>query len=108
MILRKIRNKSSKNLFKKLQKHFKALQIKQKEIVKKHNSLASQYEELGYFKNDMNEYTVNKKTLEMQHKKVLLNKSIIRVKEDKSIQQRSKKKRKRKIEPNFILKENMV
>lgn len=48
--------KSSKNLFRKLNEHSKNLKVGQEEIVKKHNSFASQCEELEYLKNNMNEY----------------------------------------------------
>ena len=51
-----LKNKSGKNLFRKLNEHFKELQVKQEEIIKKHNSLAVQYEELEHLKNNMNEY----------------------------------------------------
>ena len=51
-----LKNKSSKNLFRKLNEHFKELQVKQEEIIKKHNSLAVQYAELEHLKNNMNEY----------------------------------------------------
>lgn len=51
-----LKNKSGKNLFRKLNEHFKELQVKQEEIIKKHNSLAVQYAELEHLKNNMNEY----------------------------------------------------
>lgn len=51
-----LKNKSGKNLFRKLNEHFKELQAKQEEIIKKHNSLAVQYAELEHLKNNMNEY----------------------------------------------------
>lgn len=51
-----MRNKSSKNLFRKLNEHSKKLQVKQGEIIKKHNSLLKQYDELEHLKNNMNEY----------------------------------------------------
>ena len=51
-----LKNKSGKNLFRKLNEHFKELQFKQEEIIKKHNSLAVQYAELEHLKNNMNEY----------------------------------------------------
>ena len=50
------KTKSSKNLFKKLNEHFKNLQVIQEEIIKKHNSLAAQYEELEHLKVNMNDY----------------------------------------------------
>ena len=51
-----LKTKSSKNLFKKLNEHSKDLQTKQEEIIKKHNSLAAQYEELEHLKVNMNDY----------------------------------------------------
>lgn len=51
-----LKNKSGKNLFRKLNEHSKELQAKQDEIIKKHNSLAVQYAELEHLKNNMNEY----------------------------------------------------
>lgn len=45
-----LKTKSSKNLFKKLNEHSKDLRTKQEEIIKKHNSLAAQYEELEHLK----------------------------------------------------------
>ena len=57
-----MRNKSSKNLFRKLNEHSKKLQVKQGEIIKKHNSLLKQYDELEHLKNNMNEYLGRTKT----------------------------------------------
>ncbi len=43
-------------MFKKLNEHSKDLQTKQEEIIKKHNSLAAQYEELEHLEVNMNDY----------------------------------------------------
>ena len=51
-----LKDKSGKNLFRKLNEHSKELQAKQEEVIKKHNSLLKQYDELEYLKNNMNEY----------------------------------------------------
>ena len=51
-----LKTKSDKNLFRKLNEHSKELQVKQEGIVKKHNSLAAQYEELEHLKVNMNDY----------------------------------------------------
>lgn len=75
-LLEGLKKKSGKNLFRKLNEHSKELQAKQEEIIKKYNSLSAQYEELEHLKNNMNEYMGNEKTLEMQPKKALLNKSV--------------------------------
>ena len=56
MVLGEMRSKSSKNLFRKLNEHSKASQVKQEEIVKKYNSLSAQYEELKHLKVNMNDY----------------------------------------------------
>lgn len=64
VVLGEMRSKSGKNLFRKLNEHSKKLQVKQGEIIKKHNSLASQYEELEHMKNNMNEYLGRDKTEE--------------------------------------------
>ena len=62
IVLEGLKKKSGKNLFRKLNEHSKNLQVRQEEIAKKHNSLASQYEELEYLKNNMNEYLGRDKT----------------------------------------------
>ena len=54
--------KSGKKLFRKLNEYSKELQVKQGEIIKKHNSLLKQYDELEYLKNNMNEYLGKDKT----------------------------------------------
>ena len=51
-----LKKKSGKNLFRKLNEHSKKLQVKQEEIIKKHNSLAAQYDELEHLKVNMNDY----------------------------------------------------
>ena len=71
-VLEGLKKKSGKNLFRKLNEHSKALQVKQEVIAKKHNSLSAQYEELEHLKNNMNEYMGNEKTLEMQPKKSII------------------------------------
>ena len=48
--------KSGKSLFKRLNEHSKNLQTKQEEIIKKHNSLSAQHEELEHLKVNMNDY----------------------------------------------------
>ena len=72
IVLEGLKKKSGKNLFRKLNEHSKELQAKQEEIIKKHNSLSTQYEELEHLKNNMNEYMGNEKTLEMQPKKSII------------------------------------
>ncbi|KAL1055396.1 relaxase/mobilization nuclease domain-containing protein [Haemophilus influenzae] len=62
MVLGEMRSKSSKNLFRKLNKYSKDLQVKQEEIIKKHNSLSAEHEELEHLKNNMNEYLGRDKT----------------------------------------------
>ena len=62
IVLEGLKKKSSKNLFSKLNEHSKELQDKQEEIMKKHNSLLKQYDELEHLKNNMNEYLGKDKT----------------------------------------------
>ena len=57
-----LKTKSSKNLFRKLNEHSKELQAKQEVIIKKHNSLAAQYDELEHLKVNMNDYLGRDKT----------------------------------------------
>ena len=52
-VLGELKNKSGKNLFRKLNEHSKKLQAKQEEIMKKHNSLAAEHDELEHLKNNM-------------------------------------------------------
>lgn len=56
VVLGELKTKSGKNLFRKLNEYSKELQVKQEEIVKKHNSLSEQYDELERLKNNLNEY----------------------------------------------------
>ncbi|WP_373437996.1 23S rRNA (uracil(1939)-C(5))-methyltransferase RlmD [Metamycoplasma equirhinis] len=56
IVVGELKKKFGKNIFRKLNEHSKKLQAKQEEIIKKHNSLSAQYDELEYLKNNMNEY----------------------------------------------------
>ena len=56
MVLGELKTKSGKNLFRKLNEHSKELQVRQEEIIKKHNALSVKYEELEHLKVNMNEY----------------------------------------------------
>ena len=56
VVFGELKIKSSKNLFRKLNEHSKKLLSKQEEIVKKHNSLLVQYEELEHLKANMSDY----------------------------------------------------
>lgn len=62
IVVGELKTKSSKNLFRKLNEHSKNLQAKQEDIIKKHNSLVAQYEELEHLKVNMNEYLGRNKT----------------------------------------------
>lgn len=62
MVIGELKTKSSKNLFRKLNEQSKELQFKQKEIAKKYNLLAIQYDELDHLKVNMNEYLGRNKT----------------------------------------------
>ena len=46
VVVGELKTKSSKNFFRNLNEYSKELQAKQEEIIKKYNSLATQYEEL--------------------------------------------------------------
>ena len=56
VVIGELKTKSSKNLFRKLNEHSKELQSKQEEIMKKHNSLSVEYDELEHLKTNMNVY----------------------------------------------------
>ena len=62
VVVGELKTKSGKNLFKKLNEHSKNLQVKQEEIIKKHNSLSAEYEELEHLKVNMNNYLGRNKT----------------------------------------------
>ena len=62
IVLEGLKTKSSKTLFRKLNENSKNLQAKQEEIMKKHNSLSVEYDELEHLKNNMNEYLGRDKT----------------------------------------------
>lgn len=62
VVLGELKTKSDKNLFRKLNGHSKELQVRQEEIIKKHNVLSVKYEELEHLKNNMNEYLGRNKT----------------------------------------------
>ena len=64
IVLEGLKTKSSKNLFRKLNEHSKELQFKQEEIMKKHNSLSVEYDELEHLKTNMNVYLGRTKTEE--------------------------------------------
>ena len=56
VMLGEMKTKSGKNLFRKLNEHSKKLQDRQEGIIKKHNSLAAQYEELEHLKANLTDY----------------------------------------------------
>ena len=62
IVVVELKTKLSKNLLKKLNEHSKELQAKQEEIVKKHNSLVVQYNELERLKVNMISYLEKAKT----------------------------------------------
>ena len=61
-VLEGVKKKSGKNLFRKLNEHSKNLRAKLEEIIKKHNSLVTQYEELEHLKVNINNYLGKTKT----------------------------------------------
>ena len=64
VVVGELKTKSGKGLFKKLNEHSKNLQTKQNEIIKKHNSLSVEYDELEHLKTNMNVYLGRTKTEE--------------------------------------------
>jgi len=72
-MLEELKTKSGKNLFRKLNEYSKNLQEQQGGIIKKHNSLAAQYDELKHLKVNMDSYLGRDKTNE---KKEFLRKRI--------------------------------
>ena len=62
MVMGELKTKYGKNLFKKLNEHSKNLQAKQGELIKKHNSLSAEYDELEHLKVNMNNYLGRNKT----------------------------------------------
>lgn len=62
IVVGELKTKSCKNLFMKLNEYFKELQAEQEEIIKKHNSLIVQYEELEHLKVNMISYLGKAKT----------------------------------------------
>lgn len=90
VVVGELKTKSSKNLFRKLNEHSKELQAKQEEIIKKHNSLAAQYDELENLKNNMNDYLGRDK---MEKKKD----SVICAIKEHQAEERENHKRKNKI-----------
>ena len=72
MVVGELKTKTSKNLFRKLNEHSKELQAKQEEIIKKHNSLSAQYDELEHLKVNMNEYLGNEKTSKIRPRKSII------------------------------------
>ena len=63
-VVGELKTKSSKNPFRKLNEHSKELQAKQEEVIKKHNSLVAEREELEHLKDNMNSYIGRTKTEE--------------------------------------------
>jgi len=61
-VLGGLKKKSGKNLFRKLNEHSEALQVKQEKIAKKHNVLMAQYEELEHLKVNLKDYLGRDKT----------------------------------------------
>ena len=90
VVIGELKTKSSKNLLRKLNEHSKELQSKQEEIMKKHNSLSVEYDELEHLKNNMNDYLGRNK---MENKK----ESVIGVIRKHQSEERENPKEKKKI-----------
>ena len=92
-VLEGLRDKSGKNLFRKLNEHSKELQARQEEIAKKHNALSVKYEELEHLKNNMNEYLGRDKREKKE--------SVIGAIEKHKVEDREKLKEKKEIIKEF-------
>ena len=92
-VLERLRSKSGKNLFRKLNEHSKELQARQEEIAKKHNALSVKYEELEHLKNNMNEYLGRDKREKKE--------SVIGAIEKHKVEDREKLKEKKEIIKEF-------
>mgnify|MGYP000847813926 CR=1 FL=1 len=101
MVIGELKTKSSKNLFKKLNEYSKDLQAKQEKIIKKYNSLASQYEELEHLKVNMNDYLDHNKTEKKKRNRLLVQLGSIRVKKGKILKKRIKYRK--KLKDNFVV-----
>jgi len=98
VVLEGLRGKSGKNLFRKLNEHSKKLQVKQEEIIKKHNSLSAEYEELEHLKNSMNGYLGRDKT----EKKESVIDNIEKYKIEEHAKSINKKRNLREVEREFM------
>ena len=99
MVLGEMRSKSSKNLFRKLNEHSKASQVKQEEIVKKYNSLSAQYEELKHLKVNMNDY-LGRDKIEKEKESIIktLNREKVSAKDITKETARNKRKKPKEID----------
>ena len=71
-VLEGLRDKSGKNLFRKLNEHSKDLGLKQERITRQHDSLMEEFTELKYLKNNMDDYLGREQRTEKNPRKSIL------------------------------------
>ena len=71
-VLERLRSKSGKNLFRKLNEHSKDLGLKQERIAKQHDSLMEEFTELRHLKNNMDDYLGREQRIEKKPRESIL------------------------------------
>ena len=71
-VLEGLRDKSGKNLFRKLNEHSKDLGLKQERIARQHDSLMDEFTELKHLKNNMDDYLGREQRTEKNPRKSIL------------------------------------
>ena len=71
-VLERLRSKSGKNLFRKLNEHSKDLGLKQERIAKQHDSLMEEFTELKHLKNNMDDYLGREQKTEKKPRESIL------------------------------------
>ncbi|WP_081256658.1 relaxase/mobilization nuclease domain-containing protein [Streptobacillus moniliformis] len=71
-VLEGLKNKSGKNLFRKLNEHSKNLGLKQEGIAKQHDSLMEEFTELKHLKNNMDDYLGREQKTEKKMRESIL------------------------------------
>lgn len=71
-VLVRLRSKSGKNLFGKLNEHSKDLGLKQERIAKQHDSLMEEFTELRHLKNNMDDYLGREQRIEKKPRESIL------------------------------------
>ena len=71
-VLERLRSKSGKNLFRKLNEHSKDLGLKQERIAKQYDSLMEEFTELRHLKNNMDDYLGREQRVEKKPRESIL------------------------------------